>query len=71
MAYYAGWIVLAFGIIGLIMGYRSNKRNTMVAGAVLIYLSGTAGEPLVDFARGLHNGFYGVNLTEGQAVRKG
>ncbi len=71
MAYYVELIMLVCGIVGMTIGYRRNDRKTMLAAAWLLYVSATAGQPLVDFAHGLHNGYYGVNLTEGQAVRKG
>ena len=54
MAYYVELILLASGIIGITLGYRRNDRKTMLAAACLLYVSATAGEPLVDFAHGLH-----------------
>lgn len=71
MGYYVELVLLACGIIIITLGYRRNKRNTMLAGAVLIYLSGTTGEPLPDYKRGLHDGYYGVNLPQSQAASKG
>lgn len=71
MAYYVELILLASGIIGITLGYRRNDRKTMLAAACLLYVSTTAGEPLVDFAHGLHDGYYGVNLAQSPASAKG
>ena len=71
MAYYVELVLLVSGIIGITLGYRRNDRKTMLAAAYLMYVSATGGEPLVDFARGLHNGFYGASLTQSEAAAKG
>ncbi|MGK5023679.1 hypothetical protein [Janthinobacterium sp. RB2R34] len=71
MAYYVELILLVSGIIGITLGYRRNDRKTMLAAAWLLYVSATGGQPLVDFAHGLHDGFYGGKLTQGEPVAKG
>lgn len=59
--YYLSIFLFVVGLVVLVIGYRSNKRNLLLLAAILLFLCGTLG----DFVQGFHEGF---NTSESSSV---
>ena len=47
---------LALGVVTLAVGYRTNRRNLLLAAAVVLFFAGASGSSVNDFADGFVQG---------------
>lgn len=49
--------LFVIGLVALVVGYRRNRRNVLLAAAIVLFLSGTVSEFATGFAHGWERGY--------------